>query len=257
MPWVLGEAGLLCEPGDARDLADQALRLLQDDALRDEMIRRGLKRAREFSPESYEEGLLKAIASLAQPVLPSDLRSIPLGSVGAPEIERKLEAMLVDDVRELAAYCDVALRDYVVRSKLPLVGPLIAWIRRNLTSHLREPYLDPMIERQVEFNRRVADLLWRMSDLQTGRLRRGMGRSSRVDASKTQSLGAESEASSMADWDARLRLIERRLDLLSAQMTLLEAECAGQPDDPRVVEARRQVEALRVAVSSSQAIELP
>lgn len=50
---------------------------------------------------------------------------------------------------------DVMLRDYTVRSRLPLVGGLIAWVRRNVTSHLREPYLDPTLERQVAFNRTV------------------------------------------------------------------------------------------------------
>ena len=50
---------------------------------------------------------------------------------------------------------DVMLRDYVIHSKIPLIGGLIAWIRRNLTSHLREPYVDPILERQVAFNRRI------------------------------------------------------------------------------------------------------
>lgn len=62
---------------------------------------------------------------------------------------------------ELDARGDVALRGYVVRSRVPLIGPLIAWVRRSLTSHLREPYLDPTIERQVSFNRAVAEWLQR------------------------------------------------------------------------------------------------
>jgi hypothetical protein len=47
------------------------------------------------------------------------------------------------------------LRDYDVRSQVPVIGGLIAWIRRNMTSHLREPYLDPTLERQIAFNRRL------------------------------------------------------------------------------------------------------
>lgn len=54
---------------------------------------------------------------------------------------------------------DIMLRDYAVRSRIPLVGGLVAWLRRNLTSHLREPYLDPTLERQVAFNRTVLDWL--------------------------------------------------------------------------------------------------
>jgi hypothetical protein len=46
-----------------------------------------------------------------------------------------------------------------VRSNAPLVGRLIAWVRRNVTSHLREPYLDPTLERQVAFNRQLIQVL--------------------------------------------------------------------------------------------------
>ncbi len=54
---------------------------------------------------------------------------------------------------------DVMLRNYRVHSKAPLVGPLITWVRRNLTSHLREPYLDPTLERQVALNRDLVKAL--------------------------------------------------------------------------------------------------
>ncbi len=54
---------------------------------------------------------------------------------------------------------DVMLRDYVVQSTQPLVGSLIVWVRRNLTSHLREPYIDPVIERQVVFNQLALECL--------------------------------------------------------------------------------------------------
>lgn len=54
---------------------------------------------------------------------------------------------------------DVMLRDYQVHSKAPLVGPLITWVRRNLTSHIREPYLDPTLECQVALNRDLVKAL--------------------------------------------------------------------------------------------------
>jgi hypothetical protein len=53
------------------------------------------------------------------------------------------------------ARADVAMRNYAVRSQIPLLGPIVAWVRRQLTSHLREPYLDRIVERQVAFNRAV------------------------------------------------------------------------------------------------------
>ncbi len=60
---------------------------------------------------------------------------------------------------KMEAGADIMLRGYRVRSKVPVIGPLIAWARRNLTSHLREPYIDPIFERQVAFNRAAIDLL--------------------------------------------------------------------------------------------------
>jgi FkbM family methyltransferase len=59
-------------------------------------------------------------------------------------------------VEQLSAQADIMLRGYVVRSNVPVLGKVIAWVRNNMTSHLREPYVDRMVERQVEFNRKVA-----------------------------------------------------------------------------------------------------
>lgn len=59
----------------------------------------------------------------------------------------------------LAAQADVADREYTVRSDTPVVGPVIAGIRRNMTSHLREQYFDPIIEQQVSFNKKLVAAL--------------------------------------------------------------------------------------------------
>jgi hypothetical protein len=74
------------------------------------------------------------------------------------------------------------MREYVVRSGVPLVGPLIAWLRRNLTSHLREPYLDPIVERQVTFNQRVAEWIGRATGMLVTRDRRRQELEARVEA---------------------------------------------------------------------------
>jgi hypothetical protein len=165
MPWVLDDAGLVCEPGDAEDLARNVLAVLTDDALRQAFVARGLERVRAFSVEQYEANL----AAILDRVLPD-------GSSGAQdegmarEKRAHAEAMIVDMlsrgsvntlVDEIWARSDVAMRDYVVRSSAPAVGPWIVWIRRNLTSHLREPYLDLIIEKQVSFNQRVAEWIRR------------------------------------------------------------------------------------------------
>jgi hypothetical protein len=77
--------------------------------------------------------------------------------------------ILTDEIKDRS---DIAIRGYVIRSGIPLVGPLIAWARRNLTSHLREPYLDPMIERQVAFNHTVAGWMKRAIRAWTAATRR-------------------------------------------------------------------------------------
>lgn len=71
------------------------------------------------------------------------------------------------DVALLRERADVMLRTYSVKSKVPLIGGIIAWVRRALTSHLREPYLDPTLERQVALNRDLIDLVLQLQASQT------------------------------------------------------------------------------------------
>jgi glycosyltransferase involved in cell wall biosynthesis len=59
LPEVVGDAGLTVAPGDAAGLRQALERLLTDSQLRDEMRRRGLVRAREFSWERTAAGHLE------------------------------------------------------------------------------------------------------------------------------------------------------------------------------------------------------
>ena len=61
--------------------------------------------------------------------------------------------------RQLLQLTQVGKPDYTVRSDVPLVGPLVAWVRKQMTSHLREPYFDPIIERQERFNAELVQTL--------------------------------------------------------------------------------------------------
>lgn len=186
-PWVLGEAGLLCEPGDARDLADKLIAVLTDDALHGTLVNRGLARAQDFAPDRYDAEwariISRAVVHLPRQPYP-DLMAVPAHSLQTvfgrpaqtaeqPASETGAESMadvqatrtrLRGHILHLDNTADVMKRGYVVRSNAPLVGKLIAWIRRNLTSHLREPYLDPMIEKQVAFNHHVSYTLHQMLD---------------------------------------------------------------------------------------------
>lgn len=56
----------------------------------------------------------------------------------------------------LAAHADIALRGYTVRSGAPVVGRWIAAVRRALTWHVKEAYLDRIVERQVNYNQTLA-----------------------------------------------------------------------------------------------------
>jgi glycosyltransferase involved in cell wall biosynthesis len=164
-PWVIGEAGLLVEPGDAADLADKIVRLLTDDGLHGRLTQLGLERAREFSLERYEDEWAKIVAE-ATAWLPDKPYARLYSLTGQTSDQgfkfkhqiataEMRDSLLRDELQQLQESADVMMRDYVVHSKLPVVGSLVTSIRRNLTSHLREPYVDPTFERQVSFNWQV------------------------------------------------------------------------------------------------------
>mgnify|MGYP001031640300 CR=1 FL=1 len=196
MPWVLEEAGVLCEPGDARDLADKVLAVLRDADLSRMLVERGQARVQAFSRERYEAGLTQILGD-ALGHDPAGAEPQPAGLAGQDDQDRAaaerevprgpFAGLLLESLSDAAmAGSDVALRDYEIRSGLPLVGPLIVWLRRNLTSHLREPYLDPIIERQVTYNRRVAEWLDRATQMLTGGWARQQELEARVQALEQQ-----------------------------------------------------------------------
>jgi hypothetical protein len=145
MPWLLhaddceGQtAGLLFSAGSADDLARQIARVLDDSELRSELVGRGLQRAEAFSLEKFEARTREVVTeaeSVAHDGPP-------------PGISRQVSGLFQQ--------ADVALRNYRVRSRVPMLGPLIEWLRVNSTTHVKEAYLDRIIEQQVLFNRELA-----------------------------------------------------------------------------------------------------
>lgn len=215
-PEVVGEAGLLTEPGDASDLAGRVIEVLTDDALCGELVQRGLARAREFSLEQYETSFGR-IVSEATAWLPGQpyprLRSISTRDKEKSP-DRDAEPIRLASLEQLKASADIMLRSYVVRSRMPALGPLIAWIRRNLTSHLREPYLDPTLERQVAFNQGVVPAL-------------------------------EMLAMQLAECRAEQSKLETRLDLLAGQVSRLELDPSQDLYSERLGELNDRIEELR------------
>jgi O-antigen biosynthesis protein len=106
--------------------------------LYEQLSQRGVRRALEFSRERFEERFAQVIAR------------------AEADLERGLTHSQIDQLREAAR---VGMPDYQVRSSAPLIGKFIAWLRRNLTAHLREPYLDPIIARQEAYNRLILDTM--------------------------------------------------------------------------------------------------
>ncbi len=143
LPWVLATedggpaAGLLFEPGDAAALATCLARVLDDAELRRTLVERGRVRAQAFDLAVFAANTERVLAEAVQ-----------LGAEGARPIPPAAHGPLYQQA-------DVALRDYRVRSGLPIVGPLIAWLRRNSTTHVKEAYLDRIVEQQVLFNRQL------------------------------------------------------------------------------------------------------
>lgn len=146
IPWVLdagsGEnAGLLFSPGDVEGLADAIEQLLTQPALAATLIARGRSLAERYNPARFRERVLAILEEAGE-----------LARQGpAPALQRQTPA--------LAQQADIALRAYRVRSRLPLVGRLVEWLRINATTHLKEDYLDRIVEQQVNYNRLAAQEL--------------------------------------------------------------------------------------------------
>lgn len=151
LPDTIGPGGLTFRPEDPADLAEKALQILADrapdageeerrqaQALRERLREAGRAHVAGVSPERFAANFAAVVerALAGQPQGPE------------PAALARLRAM-----------AQVGRPDYQVRSDAPLVGDLIARLRRNLTAHLREPYLDPIIADQQQFNAALLDLL--------------------------------------------------------------------------------------------------
>ncbi|MBI5878451.1 MAG: glycosyltransferase family 4 protein [Chloroflexi bacterium] len=199
---VVDAAGLLCVSNDASAMADVLVRVLCEPALHADLSRRGLARAMSFSRERHDAAW-ERIAGEAALLAGSAQRR----RYGAATVSGTHERIAINaDLQRLEAMADIMLRDYRIESRVPVVGAFIAWVRRNLTSHLREPYIDPVLERQVTFNRQILLSLIRLLRWQ-------------------DSLRA-SGAPVPGDIEQRLARLEAQIETLSAQ---IESGLHGEP----------------------------
>jgi glycosyltransferase involved in cell wall biosynthesis len=144
-----------------RAALDQAI---GDRSERDERGRTGRAYVeREYNWDAVIARLLEALPSFTRPLsLYEQLsrrgirRSLEFSRERFEDLAQGLTYAQIDKLRTAA---QVAMPEYQVRSSTPVVGKLIAWLRRNLTSHLREPYLDPIIAKQESYNTLLLDTL--------------------------------------------------------------------------------------------------
>lgn len=134
--------------------------LVADDASRAALVEVAGCEAERIFVLAEEADVLELADRARQDNLPpaSVQQSTRRATMAAPTAAPDLAA-LAARLEFLERQADVMHRDYEVRSRLPLVGPLVVWVRRNLTSHLREPYLDPILERQVRLNHDLVAVL--------------------------------------------------------------------------------------------------
>lgn len=149
MPWLLGAghdsdagdgmAGLLFSPGDAGDLAGRIAELLSRPARYEQLVARGRQRAQVFNQQTFRA---RAAVTVCEAI------ELHAASASVPEATQDRSA--------LYAEADTMLRDFVVPSRLPVLGQRIAWARTAATVHFKEAYFDRVMEQQVSFNRALA-----------------------------------------------------------------------------------------------------
>lgn len=136
---VLVEKGLYLNSIDPRDL----IRARDPEPRFQQLLRSG-----ESRPEESLGIIFKARPLSLKGAIPD---GVPLGDAVFPYISR----------RQLDA-CARILSPYRPKSRIPLLGPLVAWVRVNMTSHLKEPYIDRLARQQTEFNLVIAQILRRV-----------------------------------------------------------------------------------------------
>lgn len=211
-PEVIGEAGMLFD--NVEELVQHLVHVLSDPAWSHELAQRGLARAQEFSLERFESHWAEIVAE-ATAWLPNQLlRRLPPPAIQAPPPPQISESLapqapagLTQELNQLRALSDVMNRSFQPRSGLPVLGRFVTWLRRNLTFHVREMYLDPTLERQVAFNRQTSRVLQALVE---------------------QTQATSSLLKNTSESDGHIARAETWLNLISAQLTLLQTT---QPSD--------------------------
>lgn len=222
---------------DPDDLAARIAGLLTDETRYAAAVQASLARAAAHSQAHYDRQWSAVLAAASvwlpnrvtlPPAAPNPASSVPAAAAdSAPAALQPAVWSPGPTLARLKAAAAVTLKDYRVRSAVPYAGSLIVWVRRNLTSHLREPYLDPVLQRQEAFNWQAAQAIEELAR----------------QLAALEQAAAETRAETAA-FDAEL---ERCLVELTTALDAL----AGQTDPPDAVWAdlRRQLEQARTLLA--------
>jgi glycosyltransferase involved in cell wall biosynthesis len=235
-PWVLGDAGVLVDVGDVDALAREIIAILSDDALHGDLVQRGLQRALDFSLEAYNNHWAQILIEVQEWLVERPAR--PLRLSGPPQVKQGnavavelLDLPLQEEIEQLHKAAEAVIKPYHLRSNVPVVGPLIVWLRRNLTSHLREPYLDPTLRRQERFNWLVVQTMRQVNRLLDPRapeaaLEQRVAQLEVSMAGVLELLASELDAAQHADEAGR----EAALAALQRKIAVLRQEIARSPE---------------------------
>lgn len=64
LPETAGDAGLLCDPADEKDVAGKLKTLLENEETRKDLIRKGVEHAKQFHPEYYSKKLISLYSGI-------------------------------------------------------------------------------------------------------------------------------------------------------------------------------------------------
>ncbi len=98
------------------------------------LAQRGIQRALAFTPKRFYDAQVRIVEQARATTA---------------------RAVIVQQQQKLQQEAQVAMPEYRIESRLPVVGRMVAWTRKQLTSHLKEPYLDLIIGRQQRFNQQL------------------------------------------------------------------------------------------------------
>ncbi len=110
------------------------LAFTQNRSAYERLAQRGIQRALAFTPKRFYDAQVRIVEQARATTA---------------------RAVIVQQQQKLQQEAQVAMPEYRIESRLPVVGRMVAWTRKQLTSHLKEPYLDLIIGRQQRFNQQL------------------------------------------------------------------------------------------------------